>query len=87
VAEAIYILCTVTSLGCAALLVHGWRRDRTALLLWAAICFIALSLNNLLLYIDLVIMPERDLSTLRAGVALGGLTLLLYALIWRESSR
>jgi hypothetical protein len=87
VAEAIYVLCAVTSLGCAALLAQAWRRDRTPLLLWAALCFFALSLNNLLLYVDLVIVPERDLSALRAAVALSGLTLLLYALIWRESSR
>jgi hypothetical protein len=86
-AEAVYVLCGVTSLGCAALLVRGWRRDRTPLLLWAAVCFIALALNNLLLSVDLIIVPERDLSVLRGAIALGGLTALLCALIWQEPSR
>ena len=81
-AEVVYALCALTALTCAAMLIHGYRRTRTRLLLWASLCFVALALNNILLYVDLVMVPELDLSTLRSTIALGGLSIMIFGLVW-----
>jgi hypothetical protein len=82
-AYLVYLLCLLTSLGCMILLVRGYRRSRTKLLLWSALCFVALALNNLLLFVDIVIFPvEVDLMPYRLATALGAVALLLYGFIW-----
>ncbi len=81
--EAIYLMCALTSIGCAALLVRGYRRTRGGLLLWSAACFIGLALNNTLLFIDLAIVPTVDLSLVRAGTDLASVCALLYGLVWK----
>jgi len=82
-AEAVYLLCAATSLACALLLVRAWRADRQRLLLWSSICFVALAANNVLLFVDRVILPTTvDLSLYRSLSALFGLGVLLYGLIW-----
>jgi len=82
-AEAVYLLCAATSLVCAGLLLRAWRAGRQRLLLWSAICFAALAANNVLLFVDRVILPTTvDLSAWRSLVAAVGLTVLLYGLIW-----
>jgi hypothetical protein len=81
-AEAAYLLCGAASLLCALLLYRGFRRSRTALLLWSSVCFAGLALNNVLLFVDLVIVPDVDLSLVRAGTALASMLALLCGLIW-----
>lgn len=81
-AEVVYVLCAVTSLLCAALLVRAWRRTRSRLLMWSAACFLLLATNNLLLYVDRVIVPDIDLALLRAATGAAGMALLLFGLIW-----
>ena len=46
-AAAIYLLCMLTSMACAGLLLVAWRRSRYRLLLWSGLCFAGLTLNNL----------------------------------------
>jgi hydrogenase/urease accessory protein HupE len=81
-AEAIYALCALTSVVSAGLLLDGYRRSRVRLLLWAALCFVGLALNNVLLFVDLVVLPERDLGLLRSAVGLAAMSVLLFGLIW-----
>ncbi|MGH7822688.1 MAG: DUF5985 family protein [Candidatus Binatia bacterium] len=82
-AETIYIACAITSVLCAILLVRGYRRRRNQLLLWSSLCFIFLALNNVLLFVDLVLVPTTaDLSIGRHLLALTGLGLLVYGLVW-----
>jgi hypothetical protein len=81
---AVYILCATTSLVCAVLLLRGFRTTGLRLLLWSGICFLALTLDNAILFADLVMFPEVDLSTARQLVALGGLSLLLFGLVWER---
>jgi hypothetical protein len=83
-AAIIYLLCTLTCLACFGLLLRAWRASRSRLLFWSALCFAGLSLNNLLLMIDMVVLPAVDLSTWRLLAALVALLLLLYGLIWEE---
>jgi hypothetical protein len=56
--------------------------NRTRLLLWSSLCFIGLAVNNILLFIDLVLVPNIDLFLWRQLATLCGLVLLLYGLIW-----
>ena len=83
-AAFLYLLCFVTAFACAALLLRGYQRNRFRLLFWSGLCFIALSLENLILFLDRIVLPEADLSFLRLGIALVGLGLLLYGLIWND---
>lgn len=78
----IYILCALTSGACAVLLWRGWRRSHARLLFWSSLCFVGLSLNNLLLVVDTQVMPQTDLAIVRMLPALIGAALLVYGLIW-----
>jgi hypothetical protein len=82
----VYLLCALTSLGCAVLLFRGYRQTRARLLLWSALCFACFSLNNFLLIIDVRIVPEHDLSVTRTIPSLVGIALLLYGLIWETEA-
>jgi len=81
-AEAVYIVSLLTSLACTALLFRGYRRSGRLLLLCSALCFVFLSLNNLLLFVDVVLLPETDLRLFRAAANLAGVTIMLYGFIW-----
>lgn len=81
--QAIYLLCALTSLTCAVLLLRGYWRSRVRLLLWSSAGFVCFALANSVLFIDLVLTPpELDLSLIRSSIMLFGLLLLLYGLIW-----
>lgn len=80
-AEAVYILCAITSLLCAWLLWRRYQASRTRLLLWSSLCFLGLAVNNCLLFVDLVAVPDADLSLLRHLTALVALSVFIYGLI------
>jgi hypothetical protein len=82
VGTVIYILCALTSGACAVLLWRGWRRSHARLLFWSSLCFVGLSLNNLLLVVDTQVMPQTDMAIVRMLPALIGAALLVYGLIW-----
>jgi hypothetical protein len=81
-ATAVYVLCALTSTACALLLARSYRRTRTRLLLWSALCFTFLALNNILLFVDLAIWTSRDLRVIRIATALVGVSVLLYGFIF-----
>jgi hypothetical protein len=83
-AVSIYLLCALTSAVCALLLARAFVQRRVRLLLWTCACFVGLALNNLLVFIDLIIVPEIDLSLPRALVALCGLLPLVFGLVWES---
>ncbi len=83
-AAFIYALCAVTSLLCAILLLRGYAKSRYRLLLWAGLCFVGVTLNNLLVFTDKFIFPDYNLLTLRLAVALAAMFFLLYGLIFDE---
>lgn len=82
--ETVYLLCAATSGACALLLLRAYHRTGTRLLLWSSLCFVGLSLNNVLLILDLIVVPDVDLSTWRLVPAGVGLALLLYGLVWES---
>jgi hypothetical protein len=81
----VYVLCALTSAGCAALLARQYFRTGGALLFWSTACFLCLAVSNLLLFIDLAVVPTKDLSLARTCISFTGLAALLYGLI-REST-
>jgi hypothetical protein len=85
-ANAIYILCALTSILCAVLLVRGYRQSRVRLLFWSACCFVGLALNNVLLLVDVRMLQGVDLALWRAVPAVIGTAVLVYGLVW-ESAR
>ena len=80
-AEAVYILCALTSGVCAVLLLKHYGRSKVPIVLWTGICFVALTLTNILLAVDLILLRSVDLSVWRTGIALIGAVALLYELI------
>ena len=79
----LFLLAALTSFACMALLFRGYARTGVRLLLWSALCFIFLTANNVLLFIDNIVLPtEVDLRPYRLAMALAGVACLLYAFIW-----
>ena len=81
-ASAVYLLCAATALACAALLLRGYGRSRARLLLWSGLCFVGLAADNVLLFIDVIVIPDIDFSGWRSLPAVAGIGLLLYGLVW-----
>jgi hypothetical protein len=80
-AEVVYLLCVATSALCAVLLYRSYRASRTRLLFWSSLCFLCLALNHVLLILDLYVV-STDLFYLRTLIALAGMMMLVYGLIW-----
>ena len=81
-AGTIYALCALTAALCAALLLQSYARGKYRLLLWSGLCFVGLTINNFLLVIDKLFVPQMDLSVWRSAVALLAMCVLLYGLVW-----
>lgn len=82
-ATVVYLMCLAASAACAWLLVRSYLRNRSALLLWTAIAFVFLALNNFMVVIDLVLTPsEVDLRALRHASSLVAVGTLIYGFIW-----
>lgn len=80
--KVIYALCTLTSLTCAWMLLRRFMHNRYRLLFWSGLCFVGLSINNILTTLDSLLPPEPDLLTWRLATGLLAVLLLLYGLIW-----
>ena len=81
-ASAVYLMCALTSGVCALLLTRAYLARHHRFLLWSAICFTGLLVNNVLLFVDLVVVPtSADLSLWRGFTGLASLLVLLYGLV------
>ena len=76
-ASIIYGLCALMAFGIAFLLWRGYVRSRSRVLFWSALCFAGLTLNNVLLVVEKIVLPETDLAMFRQITALVALSLLL----------
>jgi hypothetical protein len=82
-AAAVYLLCALTSLACAVLLLRGWQSRRVRLLLWSGLGFVGFAIGNIMLVLDAVVTgPHLDLSLGRSLPVLAGLLVLIYGLVW-----
>jgi hypothetical protein len=80
----VYLLCAGTCLLCAVMLFRGYARSHVRLLFWAGLCFAGLVLENLMLYIDVVIVPDVNLSVWRKLPGLVAILLLVFGLVWES---
>lgn len=83
-AEVVYIFAFLVAITCGTLLFRGFRRTERRLLLWSSLCFFILSIENLLLFVDLFIVPDVDLRVLRGLITLAGMGFLVYGLVWER---
>jgi hypothetical protein len=81
-AHLAYLLCALSSILCFAFLTRAYFKTRIRLLLWSSICFSFLTLQNIVLFTDYVLVPQIDLSIYRQVAGLLGSTCLLFGLIW-----
>lgn len=82
IAALTYILCAVTALLCAILLFRGFNKTSTRLLFWSGICFLFLFIENLVLFIDLVMVPHIGLTFFRLIPGVVAVCCMIYGLIW-----
>lgn len=80
-ADIAFILCAITSFVCFVLLYRAYRASRSRFLFWSSLCFLGLAANNALLYIDVKVLPNIDLSVIRTLPALAGICCLIYGLL------
>lgn len=85
-AGAVYILGVLVTGLCALLLLQAFARVRQKLLLWSGLCFLGLTVSNVMVFLDLAVLTEVDLYTWRLSTAAVSMLLLIYGLIW-ESRR
>jgi hypothetical protein len=79
---AVYIIGVVVTFCCGVLLMRAYANVRKRLLLWSGICFFGLAVSNLLVFLDLVILPDVDLYRWRLITAAVAMLLLVYGLVW-----
>lgn len=83
---AVYLLCAATSICCLVLLIRSYLSARSRLLLWSALSFVGFALSNLLVFVDLILLPtEVDLLPLRNATTLAAIAVLLYGFVWETS--
>jgi hypothetical protein len=81
-ASVVYALCAVASLLCAFLLLRGYRATHAKLLLWKTLGFFLIALNNVLLVVDKVLLPDVNMAIIRILPALLGMVVILVGLVW-----
>lgn len=84
IVDAIYTLCALTALLCTIMLLRAYSIGSYKLLLWAGLCFAGLTVNNLLLVVDKLILPDGDLSLWRTATALVAMIVLIIGLVWES---
>ena len=79
---AVYLLCFLASAACALLLARSHRSVGTRLLMWSALCFAFLAANNLLVILDLLVLPDWNFRLARYLLLLAAVGVLLFGFIW-----
>lgn len=79
---AVYSLCFLAASACAWLLARSYWRSGARLLLWSSLCFLLLAANNLVLVVDMLILPGFDLRLARLLFALAAVSVLLFGFVW-----
>lgn len=74
-------LAVLMSVACTLMFLRTYARTALRLFWWTALCFVCLSVNNVLLFINFVLLPELDLRLYRFASSAAGLVFLLYGLI------
>lgn len=76
------IVGVLTALACSILLYRGYLRTSAGLLKWGAFCFLALSIESIIIFFDRFVIIDTELFLIRYSIAIIGLFALIGALIW-----
>ena len=79
---AVYLLCFATSAACAWLLARSYSQSGARLLLLSGLCFLFLAANNLVVVLDLLVLPSVNMRVVRLLLALAAVSILLFGFIW-----
>ena len=82
----VYTLCFATSTLCAYLLGRSFRRTRSRLLFWSALCFGLLAIVNFIVVLDMLVFPDVNLRPVRLWMSLVAVAVLLFGFIWDEDT-
>ena len=82
----VYLLCFATSTLCAFLLGRSFRRTRSRLLFWSALCFALLAVVNGVVVLDMLVYPEINFRPVRLWLSLLAVSVLLFGFIWDEDT-
>lgn len=84
-AAIVYALCALTSLLCAVLLGRAYFNTRAKLLFWCCLGFVGFAFNNILLFIDVILLPDVTwIIYFRSLPAVLGMIVMIYGLIMEE---
>lgn len=84
-ASLVYLVGALVTVVCAILLLRGFARSRSRLLLWSGLCFVGLTVSNALLFVDLGLLgPDRSIYMWRLGTAAAAMLLLVYGLVFES---
>lgn len=84
-ATAVYALCGLTAIACVALLLRSYAASREPLLLGASLCFAGLAINNIVLFVDKVVVTDTSLATWRTVPQFAGLAAFALTLVWQSA--
>jgi hypothetical protein len=84
--KVVYLFCALVNIGCATLLLRSYFRSRTKLVFWGCVFFVCFALSNIVLFVDLALLPTIDLSPYRDGLTLIGVIAMVFGLI-KEGDR
>ncbi|HEX6831938.1 MAG TPA: DUF5985 family protein [Rudaea sp.] len=82
--NVVYGLCALTALLCSVLLLRGYARTRSHVLLWSGLCFAGLMVSNVVLMLDKLVFIETDLLPIRLWITLASMLMLLFGLIYAQ---
>lgn len=85
--EIVYVCSALISAFCTALLFRRYIDSRGRLLLWVALSFAFMTMNNVFVCVDLILMPEKDLwgSLVRNTFLAASGSVLVFGLTWELS--
>lgn len=84
-AAIVYILCAITSLVCAIMLFKAFQRNKFRLLFWSCLGFTGFAVNNILLFIDVIVFPDVTyIIYFRTIPAVIGMIVMIYGLVMEE---
>jgi len=81
---SVYLLCAITCLICAGMLFRGYAKSGVRLLLWSGLCFLGLMVENVVGFVDVVVVPDVSLHVWRKLPGLIAVSVLLFGLIWES---
>jgi hypothetical protein len=66
------------------MLFRGYARTGVRLLFWSGLCFAGLMVDNVMLYVDIIVVPDFSLIIWRKIPGLVAILSLVYGLIWES---